>query len=146
MLNFVERYAKPRGNGLFTVTGKDAVEIRLDRRRQRAIVAGPKFRNARFARLRGHFQSVVGLFEIKGIADCVPAASEMCAVLCASWIFENLNARNVLAQKTQAERDAARHAKAPTEAARSVLAEVVVKSRVPAARGQQNPRHEALLL
>src|SRR6516225_4690822 len=146
MLNFIERNAKPLRDRFFAVARKNAIEIRLDRRRESAVVAGPKLGDAGQAGFRGHFQNIVGFFEIEREPNDIPAALQVLAVFSARGVLENLDTGNVLPQEAQAKRNAPGHAKAPPEVARGVLAEIVVQSRVSATSSEQNPRHEPLLL
>lgn len=145
MLNFIKRSAKPIRDGFFAIARKNAVKIRLDGRRESTIVAGPQLEDAGRARFTGHFQNIVGFFEIEREPDDIPAALQVLAVFSARGVLKNLDTGNVLAQEAQAKGNAPGHAKAPSEAARGVLAEVVVQSRVTTTSRQQNPGHEPLL-
>src|SRR6516165_4121039 len=143
MLDLVEAYTKLLRDSVFAIACEDMIEMRADGGRQGAVIPGPKFADAGAARLRGQIEDVVGFFEVEGKADHVPTLLELRGKLGAGWIFENGQVRNILAQKAQAKRDIARHAKAPAKIARSVFTKIIVEARIAATRGQQDPRHDA---
>ena len=89
--------------------------------------------------MAGHIEDAVGLLEVEGEADGVPALAEGEAEFGARRIFENGDAGDVLSEETQAKGDAARHAEAPARVAGSVFAEIVVKPGI-SATGRQRIR------
>src|SRR5260370_40469748 len=55
-------------------------------------------------------------------------------------VFENFDAGQILAQKTQSERNSPRHAKAPRKPFRRVLPEIVVEPEIPVDCREQHSR------
>jgi hypothetical protein len=126
VLNLIQRGTDKFSDGFFAVARKHVIEVLVYGGSQSAVVPGPQFRNARFARLFCHLQNVIGLFEIKREADGIPSLLEVLPILRLGGVFQDGDARDILAQKAQAERDAPRHAEAPTKITRRILAKVVV--------------------
>jgi hypothetical protein len=135
VLKLIEARAELLRDGLFAVAGEDMVEIFLDRRSKRTIVASPQLLDTGASRLVGHGQDVVCLFEVQGEADGVPAFVELRRKFRLSGIFQDGQVREVLPQEAETERDLAGHAEAPAKDARSVLTKVIVQASVAAAGG-----------
>jgi hypothetical protein len=144
MPDFVEGRAEELGESFFAVTGEDAIEGRLDGGGEGAVIPCPELRNAGGTGFAGHVENVVGLLEVEGETDGVPAAAEFGGEFAAGGIFENRDAGNVLSKEAQAERNAARHPEAPSEVAGSVFAEVIVEARIAATGAEQNSCHGTL--
>ena len=94
--------------------------------------------------MAGHIEDAVGLLEVEGEADGVPALAEGEAEFGARRIFENGDAGDVLPEETQAKGDAARHAEAPAKVAGSVFAKIIVKTGISATGRQKNSCHSTL--
>jgi len=126
---------------VFTVAGEDVIEVGVDGRGQGAVIPCPELGNADATSLVGHGENVVGLFEIEGEADSVPASFEEFGIFRPGGIFQDGEARKILLEEAEAEGDFAGHAESPAEIARSVLSEVVVKAGIAAARGEKDAQH-----
>ena len=136
-----QRLAQILRHRIFAVAAEDVVKAGLQRRRQRAVIAGPKFFYARGVRLLGHSQNVVALLEVEGVAHHVPAFFQGIPIFGARGIFENLDVGNILAQEPQAKGNAPRHLKAPAKSCGSIFAIIVVESKALIDGGKQNAGH-----
>src|SRR5450756_1122889 len=144
MLDFVETRSQLLSKGVFTVAGEHMIEVRLDGGSQSAVIPRPQFADACLPRFGGHRQDVVGLFEVKGKTDGVPAPLELSGKFGTRRIFQDIQVRKILPQESQAKRDRSRHSEAPAKIPRRIFTKIIVEARVAATRSQQNPRQSFL--
>src|ERR1700687_155595 len=144
MLDLVETRPQLLSHSVFAVAGEHMIEVRLDGGSQSAVISRPQFTDACLPRFGSHRQDVVGLFEIKGKTDGVPAPLELSGKLGARRIFEDVQVREILPQESQAKRDGSRHAEAPAKIPWRVFTKIIVEAGVAATRRQQNPRQSFL--
>src|ERR1019366_7041926 len=144
MLDFVETRPQLLSQGVFTVAGEHMIEVRLDGGSQSAVIPRPQFADACLPRFGGHRQDVVGLFEVKGKTDGVPALLELSGKLGARRIFEDVQVRKILPQESQAKRDRPWHTETPAKIPRRIFAKIIVEAGVAATRRQQNSRQSFL--
>ena len=102
MLNFLKIRPQLPSHNVFAVAAEHMIEMRLDGGSQSAVIPRPQFADACLPRFRSHRQYVVGLFEVKGKPDGVPAPLELSGKLGARRIFEDVQVRKVLPQESQA--------------------------------------------
>ena len=141
MLHRADFRAQRLRHCVFAVSAEHFVEVAADLRRQRAVIPRPNPRRSRRARLFRHPRDFVALFEIKGKPHHVPAALERLPILRVRRIFQDFDARHVLPQKSQPERDSSRHAEAPRKPLRRVLAKIVVEPEIPMNCRKEHSRH-----
>src|ERR1019366_1779430 len=144
MLDFVETHPQLLSQGVFTVAGEYMIEVRLNGGSQSAVIPRPQFADACLPRFGSHRQDVVGLFEVKGETDGIPAPLELSGELGARRIFQDVQVRKILPQKSQAKRDRPWHTETPAKIPRRIFAKIIVEAGVAATRSQQNPRQSFL--
>ena len=83
----------------FTVARKNPIEGGVNRGREGAVIPCPELRDSGGASFASHVENVVGLLEIEGEADGVPALAERGSEFGSRRIFENRNTGNVWRRK-----------------------------------------------
>src|SRR6266404_996417 len=130
MPNRAERLAEILRYRILAVSAENIVKTGLQRRRQRSVVSRPQLLHARGVRFLSHLQNIVALLQVEGVAHNVPAFFQGIPIFGARRILENFYVRDILAEKPETKRNAARHLKPPAKSRGSILPIIIIQSKI----------------